>query len=666
MVIDPNEIYLASYDSETGDVLREGRFKLEANTYILPQLTGLYPPVVAINDDGKSVQPLVSSSFTYDTTAGLGIKYEDRGGNPGRFYFAHANTRHVRGVVQPPKKVDMGNPAGTQAPTYGCTFEDKVWIAFDDDVYYYTEALGWSALQHSFAAGAVPTAPPVVWGEYMYWFVGTGIEYYNSTTGWAVNAQDAQSGVLIGDVLYIVSPDGDVKSHTDHTFVAAWTDEASVGQVPNGMIAYINPDGAVVPYVIGETTMYIIDPANNLAANAGPPFAPSPYPLRATVLSADNRMYIAKGSTVVAWDGDTAESVGLDVDHGLPLEYRGGVVEIINGNLELYALYDGSAVAVVSEESDVYSGDPYRDVAGTAESNSMLFLRTERGWHTEAMSTDAAGDPTATTSNSLLFISDSESTFRLWFAWGNDVYTIDLPTSFFNPADDPQGRYEPKGFIDYAEKDFGFDADKIGLAVEVRVDIAYRNSGTDYAIVKPYIKYDGSETWYELHNSDGTHGIDETGRHRFLLHASPIPTDLSPLEFGDEPAVGRSFDSIQVRCVLERGSATADTVTPRLVWVGVYALRALMPTMGWTVNLDMSKEYKGLTPQQQFDLAHRLMHDNVRGLLHMAYVTVVADSPVLNNYAVKMTGFQAKQTSGQSHSRKSTVRLTMTEVINAL
>lgn len=655
-VINRDAIYLASFDGETGEPLRSGRFRLMPESTIDTQLTGLFPPVVAINDEGRDTQPFAATNTISDVTGGLGILYQDAGGNLGRFWWATANTRHRRQVTLPLKKQSRPNGVITLDPRAGAEFNGVTYVAFDDDIYEFSDhgsGETWSSLLHSLSGGGIPQSNPVEWGARLYWFCGAnGITHTDGST-WTYIAQDAVGGVVLGDILYIVTSTGTVRRALNEPPVLAdFSDVVSVSDTPSGILLFADATNVNIPYVVGARTLYAVDPDTNSVTQAGPQFPPSPYALRATVLTGDNKMYLAQGMSVIAWDGDTATPVGMDLDDGVPAAWVGGVRRLLNGNLSLFALVDSAFNVVADDESDVYSGDPYRDTAARGESNTMLVSREATGWHVWATSDEPVTEAT------MMFLSAADGQYRLWFAWGGVPYTIDMPAGFFNPLDNPEGAFEETAEILYPIMDFGYREDgKVGLMVEIRT----KRCSPD-EVIKPYVDYDEAGVWYPLYNPDGTHGITTNGRHSFLLHANPIPVDNDPLQFPDEPAVGFIHDTIQVKAELERGSD--ETLSPAIVALIVHVLKQTHPLFGFTVHIDMSSTYNGLTPHQQSELIEELVHDNNTGLLHFAFTNQAGDFPSTGTYAVKITGYQARETPGSRNPMKKSARLSMTEVIS--
>jgi len=656
-VIDQNEIYLASFDPATNETLRHGRFPLLKGTFILQELLDLFPARISINDSGRAPGGLASAITLEDQTAGQGIQEMRDDGSPGRFWFSTCDTiedsTYPRQITLNRKKTARANShAGARVPRFGIAWVDKVWVAFDERVYSYTQAASWdTATFRSLTGGGIPQSAPLVWGQYLLWFLGSnGIEYTDGAT-WTNVAVNASAGVVIGDVLYIVSETGEVsRSATKPPTAASFSPVTTVNERrdayndgPSAMLAFQSANNETIPYVIGDRTIYAIDVNAGLFYQAGPQMTPSPYAIRAEVLTADNQMYIAQGMSVLAWDGDTAQHLGLDRDDGVPPEYKGGITRLLNGNTSLYALTDTSLLAV-GEEQDLWAGEEYNEMFYVGEGNAVLWERTSKGWHVRAIADSTVLSAT------MLFLSDSEDTYYLWFAWGGTAYTIDLSDANIN--------FEASGLHQYPKLDYGYHENvKVGVRVECR---ALRCNSTEK--IKIEASFDGGG-WFTLRNGDtDSNGyIITAGRHVFDLHLNPVPLTVSPLVWHDDPPAGYPFHQIQLRSTLERGSDA--TLSPGLTFSAVYAVKSNKVKRAWTINLDLTDGHKDKTAYQLDQLLVDLFVDAEEQMLQLAYRPIgVSGAMPPQVYSVKPTGAPRRGTTGEVDKLKQTVRLTLTEV----
>jgi hypothetical protein len=663
IVIQTNEIMLVSRDPATGAELRRGRFQIEGG--IQPTLQGLAPPVIAIGEQGRDSQAFASSVIWTDVTAGIGV-YTHRPPDVSRVWWSTNDIRRRERITLPRRKVDRLAPGAvtTQEPRAGGTFNDTVWVAWDASVYRYLEASGWSALARTLTGSSVPTSNPVSWEGGWFWPLGTsGIDYYNGTAWF--NIPKATVGLVVyANTLWGVSAAGDVWSTSitataAHTAIAAGTlavgsltDRVKVSDTCTGIVLYIthNADEDVVPYVVGQQTLYQVDPSSYAATPAGTQLPPHRFPQHAITVAGDQALYQAQGLAVLQWDGSTTRNVGLNLDDGVPAAYAGGISYLATTNLALYAMIDSTRTAPAESVVIVDTMDPPTMVMLATEGASWLADREGLGWRVRATSDQ---DDTAPT---MLFVSTAESTYRMWFAWGGTCYSMDLEQGITNPLDDPDGEFEATGTTQYPLTTLGFyEHPKLGTVV------SFRTGGcTTTETVTPYVQFDEEGAWYALLQSDGTHAITTNGRHEYALHANLAPTSTSPLTWTDTPAVGHEFETAQVRFDLARGASVG--ATPWVAFSGLHANKRQPRLGGWSVTLNLATRYNGLTPAEQRRLLLRLIDDNSHGLLHLVFQSDGSSTGEPDTRAVDVVGFSGLSLPGLDRDYQGRAQLRLSEI----
>ena len=647
IVVQQNEILLISRDPATGEELRRGRFQIEGG--LQPTLQGLSPPIIAIGESGRDSQQFSSSVIWSDVTAGIGV-YTHRPPDVSRVWWSTNDIRRRERITLPRRKVDRLAPGAvtTQEPRAGGTFANTVWVAWDATVYRYLEASGWSALARTLTGSSVPTSNPVAWEGGWFWPLGaSGIDVYNGTTWWNI-AKSTVGLVVYANTLWGVSAAGDVWSTSitataANTAIAAGTlavgsltDRVKVSDTCSGLVLFItrNADEDVVPYVIGQQTLYQVDPASYAATPAGTQLPPHRFPQRAIAVAGDQALYQAQGLAVLQWDGSTTRNVGLNLDDGVPAAYAGGISHLATTNLALFAMIDSTRTSPAETRVVFDTMDPETMVMSATTGASWLADREGLGWRVRAASD---GEDTAPT---MLFVSTAESTYRLWFAWGGTCYTIDLEQGITNPLDDPEGEFEATGTTQYPLTTLGFyEHPKLGTVT------SFRTGGcTATETVTPYVQFNEDGGWFPLYSAGGVHGITTNGRHEFALHAALAPTSTSPVTWADTPAVGHVFETGQIRFDLARGSSLGATP-----WVSFSALHASkrQPRLGgWSVTLNLGSRYNGLTPAEQRHLLLQLIDDNSQGLLHLIYQSDGSPTGEPDIRAVDVVGFSGLSLSG--------------------
>lgn len=620
-VIRNDEIYLASVNPDTGAVLREGRFKIMGG--VSPALRGLAPPIIAIGEQGRDTQPFASTFIFDDGSSGIGVYHHDPQRHVNRVWWSTNDLRRAKQITLPRRKVERTAPGGvgTRQPRAGGVFQDNVWVAWDDQLFKWTEAAGWSALQRTTTGNSTPQSNPVEWEGGWFWPLGTnGIDLWNGAA-WVNVAKSCVALVVYVNVLYGVASNGQVFSTNitaasantkiaGGTFTAAdFTDRVKVSDTPTGFVLYPTPDSSadVVPYLLGQRGLYQIDPTTYGVFPVGPFFPPYRVPIRGELFGADKNLYVAQGMQVAQWNTEVSTPVGLNLDDGVPVEYRGSIVALANAGLELFALIDATETS--STVRELYGSIETDDgVLDTPTGYSWL-----AGWEGGGWLPRAVGD-TSGVAGTMLFISAAENTWRVWFSWDSKCFTLDLEQGGFNPLDDANADWEASGTTHLPLIDLGYlEHKKLGLLVEMRTK---RCTSTEKVL--PYIDYDGAGSFYPLYNADGTgHGITTNGRHSFLLAANPDPATSNPLVFDDDPPAGHVHETAQLRVDLQRGSTV--TLTPVVEFIGFHAIKRQAALEAFTLTLDMSDQYNGLSPFEQHELVRALIDDSENALLHFSF-----------------------------------------------
>jgi len=643
-VIRQGEVWLSSIDASTGGVKNSARFKVNA---LRPILNGLFPPTISLGDDGRDTQPFASTIAFDDFTSGIGILNYDPAIAMRRYWWGTLDARRRRAVALAPLVTDRQNPhvgvLTNSKARAGIHFGTLTYVAFDAAVYAYDQtAESWTTANGSpvFVLAASPTSDPVEWNGSIYWFTGSKIARFNGVS-WSEIDNNAVAGIVFGGYLWTVDASGSVRK-SSASDLSSWTLITSsvlfTDDVPNGMFIYQGGQNQTIPYIIGKRRIYAIDEDAGLIYPAGPALPPYIYPISATVYGADNFVYIGHGMSVIQWNGDTAQNVGFDVDDGVPPDIRGRIVKVLGTDRDLFAL----SSSFQSETDDGGQYEPTDDsfaieASQSGPATSCLFVRRGSGWHVLSVSSPDQSEATT------IFVSFYQSTYRLWFAWGSTIYSIDMPLGLSNPIEEVTGTFQPSGYIVTPWIDFGYhESKKIGLLLEIRAKFASSSEK-----ITPWIAWDGSSTWLPVLNSDGSHGITTIGRSRFMISAA-----------GESPPTGRAHDSVRFKLDMQRGGDASKT--PILEMLSFHVLKVVDPIMGWDMEIDMSQDYNGLTPDEQWIALMNLMSDNRYGLLHFCYSDDETGSVQLR--PVKVTGLSASVGTGPRTIGR--VRLAVSEVIS--
>ena len=663
-VTDTREIALASVDPVTGERGEIWRFRLDPQVGIQPVLTGLFPPAISIGDAGRDNQPFASTDSHDDFTAGVGVNVSTTETSRGRYWWGTVDTRRKRDVTLLPLKVDHGNPHGGDPLTpitCGVDFraQQRVLVAVGRYLYSYNPGAGaWTTATGTplFTMAAAPTSDPVLWGPNVYFFTGNKITRYNGSAFVEI-VNDAVAGVVYNGQMWLIDAAGAVEktSSFDLTPTTAVSTVAFTDDTPRGMTTYLNADGLVVPYIIGRRRLHAIDPATGAIYPTGPALPPHYFPISASEGGFDRNMYIAQAMSVLQWGGNLAQDIGLTQDDGVPVQANGSIVKILGTERDLFALITRlqDQTGDVTGTGGLAEGFADFEVAERPLAYSLVMERTGSGWHPIAV---ADADTDAATA---LWTSYDDDHYRLWFCWGNRVRSIRLEYGFANPSEmlTPTER-EPIGYLQTPWQDFTYkEEEKVVLLVSLRARFPQGNlDQAQPATIYPYVAWDDNpREWEELRPGSGTFfGVSETGRTDILIHADPYPP------FNDQPAAGRKASNLRLRFNFERGSD--PLATPRLIAYTIHALKVTPALMGWAAVLDMTDEWRGRSPDQQWHGFLGLLAANEVGLLHYAYTNAEDGTPG-DLWPVKITGVTGVQNTGPNSAGK--LRVSFSEVTHA-
>lgn len=669
-VIDADEIALAVVAQGSGIRSLPVRFRIRGG--IQPILNNQFPPAISIGEQGRDTQPFASTATYADFSSGIGVYRYDPSTSRARYWWGTLDTRRKNGVSLLPKKIDRTNPHAGVDPssrvTAGIQFAGLDLVVWDRHVYGWNElAQTWNSQaspgapsngQPLYSLTAPPTSDPVIWNGYCYFFTGQNVVAYNGSA-FTLLSQAAIAGVPYGGQLWLLYGTGAIKKADDWNLATLTNVATGVGgngkplfvdDTAVGMTTYFDGQGTPVPYIIGKRRLYSIDASTGAIYPTGPAMPPHKYPISAAEWPSDRWMYIAQAMSVVQWNGELAQDVGFINDDGVPPEINGSIVKLVTTERDIFALVtkltQSSTQALGTAELADWNND-YEVPSSPIPAYSALFARRGAGWHPLAVADSNASAATA------CFVSYYETDYRVWFAWGNTVYTVDLEYGFTTPANFQTGQFEPSGVLITPWNDYGYyEETKIALLAELRCTITPGNGD----LIRAYIAWDYDENnWIPLTTEQGQADFIASGRYRLPIHASTF------YPWVDAPPSGRTFDTFRLKAELVRG--TADTSSPILTWFGLHCIKSVPVVRGWSFEIDMTDTYNNRTPMQQWDALAEIVAANNLGLVHFSY----QDDPDATGgqarvYPVKLTGITGLTEAGPSG--VGTVRVTLSEVID--
>jgi hypothetical protein len=329
---------------------------------------------------------------------------------------------------------------------------------------------------------------------------------------------------------------------------------------------YRDSTSNILPYLGTKQGVYALDFDNAVWQETGLQFPRHDYACNGMVLWRDG-LFVPVGSGVYQYMTSSSPvsitPMGPDRDYGLPQEYRGNIIQMLNEHNALYAILNNTSEVPRDLFASAYSWDSViYDDAGY----SAVMKWNTAGWSIVKMSGDA--DAPAT----YALVSNADNQYRLWFGMNKKVFYIPLNVNLQNPLELPDYNYDST-----AEHIWGwFDADnavvdKIALSISVYAEHA---TADEYIMVYYGLDYDDN-TWTLLTNTTHTDGkIDADGEAKFTL--------------GSEDGI--NFKAMRFKAVLYRGSDT--TKSPDLRWLKLEYMKITDARWSYTVLVDCTRDYK--------------------------------------------------------------------------
>lgn len=623
--------------SRFGDLILDGvAFRL-ASPLQIEQLS-TYPGKVVTGDYSKDSDPRLSSWIVRDLTGGHGVADIQEGVDQGRCRWATLNTRYPGQFVTPYLATQYTAAADTTgARPLGDLYESGVYRFY---AAYGTKLVRWdeSTLAFSASLGTLTAAPVGKGVEFKgtgtrKLFVPMGASGYATWDGAALATSAtplAQSFLIWDDKLLCLDTDGQLHYSTDGSAFTSYSTLTTLAKVdaayvPRSLVSFYDQGGNPAAFVVTNRRVFAFDASG-----------PKLYPVTALDMShpygglgaAQFRanLYVSLGMGVRRYTGDVAQPIGLDRDDGLPLNYRGRVLDLEPENNGLFALCVGGE-----------SG---------ATSYAHLQVWTEYGWHPVWVDT-----ATSTTSKTTWArVSEAQSVHRLWWGDGSgNLRTIKLPTDDANPRTqiiDGVGSFATGTFTLHTGR---FDASQAGVnkvADHMYVKLGPTAANVDYCDV--YYRINGATSWTLL-------------KSKLLSDGGVVSFNVT--EFGTALAnsgyQGLLWDDIEFRLDLINANATDPFY---LEYFAFYFMKVMPPGRAFTAQLDLSH---GNLDQSAQDLAQKLDSLlNAGKFFEMQYrytapgmATIASSSPDFPYIRARLTQVSGVDGTGQDLSSLRTVAL---------
>lgn len=605
-----------------------------------------FPGKTVLGDYSIDNNPLLSSWVGSDFTGGHGVEDMNESLDVNRY---RLGTFYTRFPGQITKRYASYNSTSTSGVVNLYAMEDMKlngdwWASIfyhqvspvSRAIFFYNQAGTWTTTP---APTSVPVGTAVVYrgtAAYDYLVIPTGASGYITVEGSTtyptplplvnvapvapvanIGKPALQACVLWDYKLVGIDVDGQLWYTTDPT--GDWTSYGDFGKLPassevRSLVNFFDKSNNPTIFVVTDTDVWQFDANGPQLATVDVFFPPHPYHgLAAERWSGD--LYFSVGTGVHRYTGGVLAGMGLDRDHGLPIEYNGYIVAggLVGGYNALYAF----VTAPENLDDYVWSGTQPDPVSSIHEYSGG-------GWHMIWSSDAEYIVPNSMRISRASFLTDVQYSL----VWGiiaqdgsySSVKQITLPVNFTNPRQLSRtiGGYHADGWMETGIFDAGMKAYK---KTANAIDILISQIADDATFTVKY-KIDSAcgnadEEWTTLAaftGADITDGIYS------------IPFGAVDADYGITP--GLRFERIQFRFELD------DDASDPFVWEGfVFShVRTVPASMTYTMDVIGLHAHAGYSPEDTRTFLHELVEDGlfipvvIRGTTRRCFVSQVTGS----------------------------------------
>ncbi len=618
-------------------VIKKNEIYLNGNYYPIVQpvkqvLASIYPAKVTIGDTTRDSQARASIISWSDFRGGIGVERMEGSKDVDRSWFSTCSLRYKRHLVLPSKTTSVTNSDATgESLDILQEFNGALYgIWSNQKIYKYesgSDTFG-SALD---TLPAVATdALEVRIGGTLYLIIAHtgGYTYTSNASSFTDDTKDAKFLAFWNDKLWGIDNTGQLWHAAS---LGSETNDAKL-PLPDGHVTDLfvarNASGNPILYAMTKEGLYAHDATNSLWVETQLALPFHNENGKGSVRWRDS-VYIPAGLGIYKYINGTNSAVvsivGPDKDHGLPSDYRGNIAKLLGTHNDLIALVDGT---LTPGTVDMFASSE-STVLDDSTGYSTILGWNEMGWEVKwaASGTDQGKKITSG------FVSDVGGTltatnpYRMYWGFDGKLYYQQLQSDVINPTQVTNYNYEDN--VDGIHYTSWFSADQVEvdkLALKLKAETANCNSNQT-------VKIEYALDYVETYTTMGT--ITSNG--------------MTTYTFGSN--LGTSFRSIQFKITL---ATNTKTVSPDLISLTLEFRKKLNPKLGWTVNVDLSKAYKGNST--------KAMRSNILSAIEsntLIEFTYRDDSTTNRNYYVDIINAQGLEYT--AYDERGTTQLTLSE-----
>jgi hypothetical protein len=582
--------------------------------------------------------PLISSRIYSHYTGGQGNEEEKAGVDDDTFWTATLETRYPDGPTLLPlsesftselNNKNIATPLGdypASSPDFYAVFDQSIQM--------------WDKNTRSFVQKATLAHPIVERGVEF-----EGLLYIPMASNGYVTMNPSYSIVASTDVkpihflvfdnkLFALETDGTLRIKTVGVAFAAADPNLRLpsGQLPRKLAPFINQRADPCLYIVTNKTMYAYDPDNAKFYQTKLKYPNHPNQGLAASNWRGDSLYVSVGLGIHGYNGSLVTAMGPDSRYGLPAHLRGTIVDLVDEYNAMLAFVKGVPIdGDGSETPEGWDFNPpmWQDANQWAINDyqyrptySSILRWANSQWHKVWESDDASGIPT------LGYVSEADGEYRLWWGYGDSMWTQELPITFQNPKQSL--RSQASRFALRGEIITGwFNADmlafeKLGSHIEINLEDVTGNNQSGGAVAVYYeVDNDGDDDWKSLGFA-------------YMIGRTVFPFNPQPMQDGSSFSYGQPFERIRFKIAMQRPDfVESDQFLSPLVSSMVFKfIKIPYEQLSWSFNVPLMGQhgFKGVGNKELRDYLNELLVSrefvqfNFKDNIYRAYVAGLSES----------------------------------------
>ena len=612
-------------------VITDGTISLNSEFYKLaspvrPNLISVFPQKVTMGDHTRDDEQIASSLILSDYRGGIGIERMDPSKDIDRAWWSMCDMMQRNMLTLGRLTTDIDQPTSVSGAVLGLgSYGANLYGSWGTDIYAWNGTSWGSSVRSTTAAVRRIMTGNLSGKQYLLALTHENFEYYEGST-WARNTDWTPSRLAAfwDDKLWCVNRPGEPVS-CELRFLSAingtWTLAATLPFTDNDVVwLFTGPDA------LGESILYL-STSSGLWAYDAPNARVVPTGLSWPIVSTGTSSIVGRGAAT--WRGSIYVSHGLGV-----LKYTPGATATVTAvgpdrDYGVPSAYVGPITALHATINNLVAFTSTETAPDTGGTNCVGMLYDGRAWHPFWIGADS------TVQQSRAHITaDVAGIYRVYWGQDSDTAVIHAPitATVSNPLQQPSWDFA----VSSVHETPWFDANYVNrdkLALRLRIDTE-DTSSNETVVVKYATDFSASYTTLGTINSD-TDPLTTT----FDFPNSSTPT-------------GTKFKTIQFQLTLNRGGTATNT--PIVTSMELAYVKLLDTKYGWTVELDLHNDFKGLTPMEQQSALRTAIDSDT-----LVEFTFRDDSGNTRNYYCKVSSATGLERSG--HDERGVWRLNLVE-----